>query len=102
RAGRRARPPRMAGQGSRTSRELAPGMTVKDRGKEQRMSTPGYKTHRSSQFNAELEDVRQRVLAMGGLVEQQIVDATRALMELDTEIATRVYETDDKADQFEI
>ena len=33
------------------------------------MNTPGYKQHISSQFNAELEDVRQRVLAMGGLVE---------------------------------
>lgn len=66
------------------------------------MSTPGYKTHISSQFNAELEDVRQRVLAMGGLVEQQIIDATRALMELDSELATQVFETDDKVDQFEL
>lgn len=66
------------------------------------MSTPGYKSHISSQFNAELEDVRQRVLAMGGLVEQQIIDATRALMELDSELANQVFETDDKVDQFEL
>lgn len=66
------------------------------------MSTPGYKSHISSAFNAELEDVRQRVLAMGGLVEQQIIDATRALMELDAELANQVFETDDKVDQFEL
>jgi phosphate transport system protein len=66
------------------------------------MTTPGYKTHISSQFNAELEDVRQRVLAMGGLVEQQIIDATRALMELDTELAEEVFKNDDKVDQLEL
>lgn len=66
------------------------------------MSTPGYKQHISSQFNAELEDVRQRVLAMGGLVEQQIVDATRALMDLDPELAGQVFRMDDKIDQFEV
>ena len=63
---------------------------------------PAYKSHISSQFNAELEDVRQRVLAMGGMVEQQLVDATRALMELDTELADEVAENDDKVDQLEL
>lgn len=66
------------------------------------MTTPGYKTHISSQFNAELEDVRQRVLTMGGLVEQQIIDATRALMDLDSDLANQVFENDDKVDQFEL
>lgn len=66
------------------------------------MSTPGYKSHISSAFNAELEDVRQRVLAMGGLVEQQIIDATRALMEMDGELADQVRGNDDKVDQLEL
>jgi phosphate transport system protein len=66
------------------------------------MSTPGYKSHISSAFNAELEDVRQRVLAMGGLVEQQIVDATRALMDLDGDLADMVRANDDKVDQLEL
>ncbi|MGQ0700300.1 MAG: phosphate signaling complex protein PhoU [Panacagrimonas sp.] len=66
------------------------------------MNTPAYKSHISSQFNAELEDVRQRVLAMGGLVEQQIVDATRALMDLDADLADQVFAMDDKVDQFEL
>jgi phosphate transport system protein len=66
------------------------------------MTTPGYKSHISSAFNAELEDVRQRVLAMGGLVEQQLVDATRALVELDAELADQVRGNDDKVDQLEL
>lgn len=66
------------------------------------MNTPGYKTHISSQFNAELEDVRQRALAMGGLVEQQIIDATKALMELDPILADQVTANDDKINQLEL
>jgi phosphate transport system protein len=66
------------------------------------MNTPGYKQHISSQFNAELEDVRQRVLAMGGLVEQQIVEATRALVELDGELGAQVEKNDYKVNQLEV
>jgi len=66
------------------------------------MTTPGYKSHISSQFNAELEDVRQRALAMGGLVEQQIVDATRALIDLDVDLANQVSTTDFKINRMEV
>jgi len=66
------------------------------------MNTAGYKSHISSQFNAELEDVRQRVLAMGGLVEQQIIDATRALMEADHPLAERVMRNDTQVNQLEV
>ena len=66
------------------------------------MSGLTYKQHISSQFNAELEDVRQRVLAMGGLVEQQIVDATRALMDHDAGLADEVARNDYKVNQFEV
>ena len=66
------------------------------------MNTPSYKSHISSAFNSELEDVRQRVLAMGGLVEQQIVDATRALKEADSELAAEVIKTDDKVNLLEV
>jgi len=37
-------------------------------------------THISRQFSAELEDIRSRVLQMGGLVEQQIEQALEALI----------------------
>ena len=36
--------------------------------------------HFSSQFNQELENLRSRVFAMGGVVEQQIADAVTALV----------------------
>src|ERR1700739_2337261 len=64
--------------------------------------TTSYKSHISSQFNAELEDVRQRVLSMGGLVEQQIVDATRALMEGDGVLGEEVVANDPRVNKFEV
>lgn len=63
---------------------------------------PPYKAHISSQFNTELEDVRQRVLSMGGLVEQQIVDATRALMEGDGVLGEEVIRNDPRVNKFEV
>ena len=44
------------------------------------MDKVGLEKHTSKQFDADLEDVRELVLAMGGLVEQQIADAVRALI----------------------
>ncbi|MFT4045911.1 MAG: phosphate signaling complex protein PhoU [Solimonas sp.] len=66
------------------------------------MDKPIFRQHISSQFNAELEDVRQRVMAMGGLVEQQIVDATQALMSLDAGLAEQVNLNDFKINQLEV
>jgi phosphate transport system protein len=63
--------------------------------------TPPHKSHISTQFNTELEDVRQRVLMMGGIVEQQIVDATRALMEGDSMLAEEVTKNDVKVNRLE-
>lgn len=65
------------------------------------MNTGAYKQHISSQFNAELEDIRQRVLAMGGMVEQQIVDGTRSLVEMDVSIASEVLRNGAKVNQLE-
>lgn len=48
--------------------------------------------HISGQFNAELDDIRNRVLAMGGLVERQLEQALDALGGLDAELAKRVIE----------
>lgn len=66
------------------------------------MDKPVFKQHTSSQFNAELEDVRQRVMAMGGLVEQQISDATRAFIGIDGPLGEQVVLNDYKVNQMEV
>ena len=58
--------------------------------------------HISRQFNEELENVRQRVLAMGGLVEEQIGAAMDALVNFDTEGAQAVIRRDEQVDQLEV
>jgi phosphate transport system protein len=57
--------------------------------------------HISQQFNAELEEVRSRLLAMGGLVEKQVNDAVTALIDADAGLARQVREVDDQINQME-
>ncbi|MBS3964338.1 MAG: phosphate signaling complex protein PhoU [Methylomonas sp.] len=52
------------------------------------------KQHISRQFNKEMEDIRNKVLTMGGLVEQQVDLATRAFMNYDMESAETVVRQD--------
>ncbi len=59
-------------------------------------------THISRQFNAELEDIRTRVLQMGGLVERQIGQAITALVSADTAVAEAVVTEDYKVNQMEV
>lgn len=58
--------------------------------------------HISSQFNRELEDVRNKVLAMGGLVEQQIELAVTAFSTGDVEVAELVIKQDSQVDALEV
>jgi len=58
--------------------------------------------HISRQYNRELEDIRNRVLAMGGLVERQLVDALKALLECDGEAGARVVQQDYKVNAMEV
>ncbi len=59
-------------------------------------------THISRQYNAELEDIRTRVLHMGGLVEQQIARAINALAQADTTLAEAIVMDDFKVNQMEV
>jgi phosphate transport system protein len=58
--------------------------------------------HISRRYNEELEDIRNRVLAMGGLVEQQIQGAMDALENRDVGQATRVIENDYQVNAMEV
>ena len=58
--------------------------------------------HISRQFNEELEDIRNQVLTMGGLVERQIADAVTALVEGNTELAETVIQNDHKINGLEV
>ncbi len=59
-------------------------------------------THISRQYNAELEDIRTRVLQMGGLVEQQIGQAITALVNADTILAETVATEDYRVNKMEV
>ncbi|MCO6412136.1 MAG: phosphate signaling complex protein PhoU [Thiogranum sp.] len=58
--------------------------------------------HISRRYNEELEDIRNRVLAMGGLVEQQLQDAMSALEQRDEDLAAKVVESDYQVNAMEV
>jgi phosphate transport system protein len=58
--------------------------------------------HISQRFNNELEDLRNRVLAMGGLVEQQVADAVVAFASADAALAEQVIVKDMKVNSMEV
>lgn len=58
--------------------------------------------HISGQFNRELEDIRNKVLTMGGLVEQQIELAIQAFTNNDMEMAELVIKQDNQVDAMEM
>jgi phosphate transport system protein len=57
--------------------------------------------HISEQFNKELEDIRNKVLIMGGLVERQLELAVEAYTTGDMETAELVIKQDDQVDALE-
>jgi phosphate transport system protein len=58
--------------------------------------------HLSTQFDAELDDLRALLTRMGGLVEEQVRTATLALTEGDGELVEHVITRDSEVDQLEI
>ncbi len=61
----------------------------------------GLTHHISAQFNAELEEIRSHLLAMGGLVEKQVNDAVSALVNADSGLAAQVRAVDGQINQME-
>jgi phosphate transport system protein len=58
--------------------------------------------HTSKQFDQELETVRARVLQMGGLVEEQIINAVESLVSGNIELADTVVANDHRVNALEV
>ncbi len=58
--------------------------------------------HISQQFNDELEQVKNHLLEMGGLVERQVGDAIKSLIDADSELAAKVVKSDKRINQMEL
>ena len=58
--------------------------------------------HISQQFNLELEDIRNKVLSMGGLVEKQVSKGLQALLEADHDLAHEVAHSDFEINALEV
>jgi phosphate transport system protein len=58
--------------------------------------------HLSSQFDAELAGISNRVLEMGGLVEAQVAQAVYALSHFSGETATQVLQQEERVNQMEV
>ncbi len=61
-----------------------------------------HKQHISTQFNAELEGVKNSLLEMGGNVERQVNDGVDALVKMDTGQAEIVIDRDHAINQMEV
>jgi phosphate transport system protein len=58
--------------------------------------------HISQQFNLELEDIRNKAMVMGGLVEKQVSDGLQALLGQDSELGEQVSTTDYRVNSLEV
>ena len=58
--------------------------------------------HLSTQFDAELSGISNRVLEMGGLVESQVAQALHALTQFSGETATQVLQQEERVNQMEV
>lgn len=58
--------------------------------------------HTLKQFDAELEEIRSKVLQMGGLVEEQIIRALEALTTGNLTLAAQVMENDHRVNALEV
>ncbi|MHB0887162.1 phosphate signaling complex protein PhoU [Acidithiobacillus sp.] len=58
--------------------------------------------HISQRFDEELHDIRSMVLAMGGLVEEQVANAIKALQSGDGELASETISRDHEVNGYEV
>jgi phosphate transport system protein len=58
--------------------------------------------HLMSQFDADLQEIRNMLLEMGGKVEKMITDSMKSLMERDSELALATIEYDHEINRLEV
>jgi len=58
--------------------------------------------HFSKQFDTELNEIREKLLEMGGKVEVMIANAMQSLVERDTELAERTIAFDHEINKLEM
>lgn len=58
--------------------------------------------HLVASYDADLKELKQQILTMGGLVEKMISDAVRSLIERDSELAERIIAMDHQVNGYEV
>ena len=66
------------------------------------MQTSGLSDHISRRFNKDIEELRNNVLSMGGLVETQLSRAIAAMVSGDSELGLKVARDDYKVNKLEV
>ena len=64
-------------------------------------NNPVLNHHISSQFNEDLQALNTKFMTMGGLVEQQVANAIRALLDTDATMAIDVQFQDNTVNRYE-
>ena len=66
------------------------------------MAKMSFENHIMKQFDDELEEIRTRLMEMGGKVEQQLQNAILAISNADSQLAEQVISEDQSVDAMEI
>ena len=66
------------------------------------MANMTFENHIMKQFDEELEEIRTRLMEMGGKVEQQLQNAIKAVSEADSKLAEEVIEQEQVVDEMEV
>jgi len=66
------------------------------------MTEPQITGHISKRFDQELEDIRNKVMSMGGLVENQVASGVKCLVASDSELARKLIADDHEVNRMEV
>ena len=69
---------------------------------ENNMAKMSFENHIMKQFDEELEEIRTRLMEMGGKVEQQLQNAVKAVTDADSKLAEEVISEDQSIDRMEV